>query len=587
MDRGGRRSGAATRTLRLALVALVAAVVLCAAIEMVLLVGSPEGPYGLLVLLPLTGVVYAGVGAVAWARRPSNRTGPILVAGALAWLAAALVNTLVPALIAVGQITAWIPIAIVLHALLAFPSGRLGARGPRMLAAAGYLVALLPQPARYAATPLATPYDPLFVADRPAVAAAATLAQTVAATALLGVVAAVLVRRLVLADRDRRRALLPVYAYGAVAVLSISVLSALTRYAGADPLLAPVLQLLAQAGVPVAFTAAMLRGGFARTGELQELAAWLARPGREGDLRGALARALGDPSLRLAFPVERAEGTDGADGSWVDEAGAPVALPAPGDDRVAVPVVLGEREVAVVIHDRALHPDPEPVRAAGRIVALAADRERLTAALLASREDLRASRARLVASGDRERRRLARDLHDRLQSRLVLLAVAASDASVADEGSLAAVRRGIEDAVTELRDLVHDVLPALLIEQGLVAAVEDLAERSPLPLVLTAEAGADEDLLPAAESTAYHVVVEAVTNAVKHAGATKVAVDIARVGGRLRVEVADDGVGGARVGAGAGLRGVADRAGAVGGGIVLDSAEGRGTRLVLEVPCGS
>ncbi|MFC5138176.1 ATP-binding protein [Actinomycetospora rhizophila] len=584
MDPGGRRPSAATRTLRLALAALVGAVVLCAAIEMVLLVGSPEAPYGVLVLLPLTGVVYAGVGAVAWARRPSNRTGAVLVAGGLAWLAAGLVNTTVPLLIAVGQVTAWIPIAIVLHALLAFPSGRLGAAGPRALAGAGYLVAILPQPVRYAATPLAPPYDPLFVADRPAVAAAATLTQTVAATALLGVVAAVLVRRLVLADRDRRRALLPVYAYGAVAVLSISLLSALTRYAGADPLLAPVLQLLAQAGVPVAFTAAMLRGGFARTGELQELAAWLARPGREGDLRGALARALGDPSLRLAFPVARPEG---AGASWVDEAGTPVTLPPPGADRVAVPVVLGEREVAVVIHDRALHPDPEPVRAAGSIVALAADRERLTADLLASREDLRASRARLVTSGDRERRRLARDLHDRLQSRLVMLAITASDASVAEEGSLAAVRRGIEDAVTELRDLVQGVLPALLIERGLVAAVEELAERSPLPLVLSAETGADDDLLPAVESTAYHVVVEAVTNAVKHAGATKVAVDVARVADRLRVEIADDGVGGVRVGAGAGLRGIADRAGAVGGGIVVDSVAGRGTRLVLEVPCGS
>ncbi|GAA4787854.1 hypothetical protein GCM10023200_22660 [Actinomycetospora chlora] len=583
MITGGRPS-AATRTLRLALVALVGAVVLGAAIEMVLLVGSPEGPYGVLVLLPLTGVVYAGVGAVAWARRPSNRTGAILVAGGLAWLAAALVNTLVPLLIAVGQITAWIPIAIVLHALLAFPSGRLGARGPRVVAAAGYLVAILPQPARYAATPLEPPYDPLFVADRPAVATAATLAQTVAATVLLAVVAAVLVRRLAVADRDRRRALLPVYAYGAVAVLGISVLSALTRYAGADPLLAPVLQLLWQSGVPVAFTAAMLRGGFARTGELEELAAWLAGPAREGDLRGALARALGDASLTLAFRVERPEGTAG---EWVDESGTPVVLPAPDADRTAEPVVLGEREVAVVIHDRALLPDPEPVRAAGRIVALAADRERLTAEVLASRDELRASRARLVAAEDDERRRLARDLHDRLQSRLVLLAVTASDASVADAGSLAAVRRGIEDAVTELRDLVAGVLPALLIERGLVAAVEDLGERSPVPLVLSAGPGADDGLPPAVESTAYHVVVEAVTNAVKHAGATTVAVDVTRVGDRLRVEIADDGVGGARAGTGAGLRGMADRAGALGGTIALDSDEGRGTRMVLEVPCGS
>ncbi|MDL5158319.1 sensor histidine kinase [Actinomycetospora termitidis] len=594
----GRTRTGAHRTLRLALLALLGAAVLVVAIEMVLLVGSPEAPYGLLVLLPLTGLIYVAVGAVAWERRPSNRIGALLVAGGLAWLVAGLVNTLVPALIAAGQIVAWVPVAVVVHALLAFPSGRLAGRsptsgaaapprlvahGPRILVALAYVVAVVPQPVRYAATPARPPYDPLFVANRPDVAAAASVVQSVAAALLVAVVAVVLVRRLVAADRARRHALAPVYAYGAAAILGVAVLSALTRYAGVDPIVVPLVQLLVQAGVPVAFTAAMLGGGFARTGELEELAAWLARPGRGGDLRGALARALGDPSLALAFRVEHPEGPTG---EWVDESGTAVALPTPGADRVAMPVVLADREVAVVIHDRALLPDPGPVRAAGRIVALAADRERLTAELLASRDELRASRARLLSSGDSERRRLARDLHDRLQSRLVLLAITASDAAIAEEGSLAAVRRGIEDAVTELRELVQGVMPALLLERGLVAAVEDLARRSPLPVLLVTGPGVDQDLPPAVESTVYHLVVEAVTNAVKHARATKVDVDLARVGGRLRVTVADDGIGGAAVGRGAGLRGIADRAGALGGTVVLDSPDGRGTRLVLEAPSG-
>jgi signal transduction histidine kinase len=584
VDSGGRRRSAATRTLRLALTTLVGSALLAAAVEAVLLVGSDQAPFGLLVLLPLTGVVYVGVGAQAWARRPSNRTGLVLVLGGVTWLVAGLVNTLVPALIAAGQIVAWVPIAVALHALLAFPSGRLGSPAPRTLAVAGYVVAILPQPVRYATTPAPPPYGPLFLADRPDVATAASVGQSVAATVLLATVAVVLVHRLVVADRDRRRALAPVYAYGAVAVLGVAVCSALTRYAGADPIVVPLFQLLAQAGVPVALLVAMLRGGFARTGELEELAGRVARPGREGDLRDALAHALGDGSLVLAFRVDHPEG---AGAMWIDEAGVPVPVPPVDAGRVAVPVVLGEREVAVVIHDRALLPDPEPVRAAGRIVALAADRQRLTAELLASRDELRASRARLLASDDTERRRLARDLHDRLQSRLVLLAISASQASVAEEGSLAAVRRGIEDVITELRDLVQGVLPALLIERGLVAAVEDLAERSPVPFVLSTEPGADHPLPPAVESTVYHVVVEALTNAVKHAGATKVSVDITRAGGRLRVEFADDGAGGARVGAGEGLRGIVDRAGALGGTVTVDSPPDRGTRLVLEVPCGS
>ncbi|WP_433802226.1 ATP-binding protein [Actinomycetospora sp. CA-084318] len=579
-----RGRSSATRTLRLALTALGAAVVLLAAIEMVLLIGSREAPYALLVLLPLTGVVFAGVGAVAWARRPSNRTGPLLVAGGLAWLAAGLVNTLVPPLIAVGQVAAWLPIAVVLHALLAFPSGVLGGSGVRVLAGAGYVVAIAPQPVRYAATPLDPPYGPLFVADRPAVAEAATLAQSVAATVLLAAVATVLVRRLVAADRERRRALLPVYAYGAVAVLGISVLSALTRYAGVHPVVVPLAQLLVQSGVPVAFGVAMLRGGFARTGELEELAAWVARPVRDGDLRDGLARALGDDSLALAFRIDLPEEPDPF---WVDESGVAVALPAPGTDRLAVPVDLGNREIAVVIVERSLHPDPGPVRSAGRIVVLAAERERLAAETTATRDELRASRARLLVAGDEERRRLARDLHDRLQSRLVLLAITASAASVDEAGSLAAVRRGIEEAVTELRHLVQGVLPTLLIERGLVAAIEELADRSPLPLLLSAEEGADDGLPPTVESSVYHVVVEAVTNAVKHARATKVAVGVGRVGDRLRVEIDDDGVGGARVGGGAGLRGAGDRVGALGGSMLVESPEGRGTRLVVEVPCGS
>ncbi len=131
---------------------------------------------------------------MAWARRPSNRTGVLLVAGGLTWLVASLVNTLVPVLIAAGQIAAWVPVALVLHVLLTFPSGRLGGTGARALAVAGYLTAVLPQPVRYAATPNPPPYDVLFVADRPDVASIATGAQSAAVALPVGVVAAVLVR---------------------------------------------------------------------------------------------------------------------------------------------------------------------------------------------------------------------------------------------------------------------------------------------------------------------------------------------------------------------------------------------------------
>jgi signal transduction histidine kinase len=567
--------------------ALALFLLLCAGVvgvEAALLVGSPRGPYWLLLAQPLTGLFYAVVGAFAWTRRPSSSMGALFCFGAVTWLAAGLSDTSVPALIAAGQVVATVPIAVVLHALLAFPSGRLTTRSGRFLTAAGYVYTIVLVTSQYLVTPQPPPYEPLFVADRPDIRAVLTPLVVAAAVALVLATAVVLVRRLVAGTPHTRRTLGPVYAYGAFALVGIWGVVHLLFLLGVHPFVLPLVQIILLAGVPVAFVAGVLRGGFARTLELQELATALGRePSGQRGLGRAMADTLGDPSLRLLFRVER-DPAPAAD-EWVDDAGAPVGPPGP--TRRRVPVEVGDRTVGAVDYDSTLFPDDTQVRAACGVVALAVGHERLTVELLAGREQLRESRLRLVESGDRERRRLAQDLHDRLQSRLVLLAITA-----AGPDGREAVSRGVDDAIDELRRIVQGVMPALLLERGLAAAVRDLAALSPLPvdLKIDLETGSGIEIAQRVpepvESTAYLVVAEALTNTVKHASANRLAIRLERHDGRLRLRIDDDGIGGA-VPTGAGLQGTIDRVTALEGSVRLDSPPGRGTRLTVEIPCVS
>jgi signal transduction histidine kinase/DNA-binding NarL/FixJ family response regulator len=337
----------------------------------------------------------------------------------------------------------------------------------------------------------------------------------VAGSAVVVATATVLIRRLRRAAHGQRRVLAPLYSYGVVAVLFIPLSGAVLRpLLGMSPETLVVLQLVVLAGVPVAFVLGMLRGGFARTGEVEELAAWLgsSAPARPG-LTEALARALGDDSLELVFWVPEQRG-------YVDADGRAVTLPAAGSDRAAAEVELADRRVGAIVYDATLIADAELVRAAGRVVGLAVDRERLTAELRASEDALRRSRVRIVEAADRERRRIARNLHDGLQVRLVVLALQAQQVADRGEGPLrdaaTALRAGVDEAAADLRALVHAVMPAALVERGLAAATEDLVDRMPLPTRLDMSI-ADGALPAAVESTAYFVVAEGLANALKHA----------------------------------------------------------------------
>jgi signal transduction histidine kinase len=221
-------------------------------------------------------------------------------------------------------------------------------------------------------------------------------------------------------------------------------------------------------------------------------------------------------------------------------------------------------------------------------VGLAVEIGRLRAELRRQLDEVEASRARIVAAGYAERRRLERDLHDGAQQRLVSVGLTLRHAQLGLAGTSAG--QGIDAAVdqlmlaiNELRELANGVRPAHL-DDGLDAALRELASRTPMMVDL--HVGPERHHADI-EATAYFVACEALTNAYKHAAATNVDVRVQCADGRLKLTVADDGVGGAHPDRGSGLRGLSDRIAAQGGRMTVDSQPGAGTRLVAELPCAS
>jgi PAS domain S-box-containing protein len=254
---------------------------------------------------------------------------------------------------------------------------------------------------------------------------------------------------------------------------------------------------------------------------------------------------------------------------------------------VGAPIKLGGRLWGAVVVAKTT-PGPFPEDSEQRI----ADFAELVAIALANaqaRQELAASRARIVQTGDEERRRLERNLHDGAQQRLVALSLTLRlcerKLAAVDRDALELVRRAqseLADALDELRELARGIHPAILTDRGLVPALEMLAARATLPVELNAHL---DDQLPATvEAAAYYIVAEALTNSCKHSGGARVRVDVRQVDGDALVEVADDGVGGADRRGGSGLRGLGDRVDALGGRLELESPVGAGTLVRARLP---
>jgi PAS domain S-box-containing protein len=254
---------------------------------------------------------------------------------------------------------------------------------------------------------------------------------------------------------------------------------------------------------------------------------------------------------------------------------------------VGAPITLGRRLWGAVMVST-VEEQPFPAGSEQRL----ADFAELVALALANadaRQALAASRARIVEAGDAERRRLERNLHDGAQQRLVALSlglrVCERKLADGDPGAIELLRRAKEDlaeALEELRELARGIHPAILTERGLGPALEMVAGRSSMPVELSATL--DERLPRPVEAAAYYIVAEALTNASKHARASRVRVLVRREDGSALVAVADDGVGNADLRGGSGLRGLRDRVEALGGELELDSPDGAGTTLTARLP---
>ena len=544
-------------------------------------------PTGLAVLSSVVGWAFVGVGLFAWWRRPDNRVGAIMTATGFAWFLHSLVAANRAPVFTAGLVLQNLAIPLA-FSLTAFPTGRIPTRPERLVVAGAWVWATLLTLALALVT-VPGPGEPenlVLVGDGGGLESTFRVIHESVIIALAVALIGALGARWRTSSAPQRRELAPVFGAGAAAAAMLAILTLVdaTTDSPAASNTFRALTFLAVAGLPFGFLAGLVRARVVAGRGMTTLVQRLGDVPAPGVLRDALADALGDPSLDIAYWVPEAA-------EYVDAQGRPSPLPGPGSGRSWTPVEREGRRVAVLFHDPALDRDPEAVRAAGAAAALALENARLDAELRRRVVDLRESRARIIAAGDAERRRMERNLHDGAQQRLVGLALSLRLARRhVGDGSPAApllddAADELAETLAELRELARGLHPALLSERGLDAALPALAGRSTVPVSLVATPG--ERLPPSVETAAYFVVAEALTNVAKYANASRAEVSVARENGRAVVEVRDDGVGGADPAAGSGLRGLADRVGALDGRLEVRSPAGGGTVVRAEIPCAS
>jgi signal transduction histidine kinase len=301
------------------------------------------------------------------------------------------------------------------------------------------------------------------------------------------------------------------------------------------------------------------------------------------EIEPLLRELLSDPDLELQFFLPESE-------VYVDAAGMQVQDD-PADWRVRTPVFRAGAPVAMVLHRPTGPQRPDPLVTLVEAGGLAIEIVRLRVELRRQLAEVRASRARIVAAGNAERRRIERNLHDGAQQQLVSIGLrlrhaqhelGAGEPDLADQTINRAVAE-VAIAIDRLRELAHGLPPAQL-DAGLDPALRELAGRAPLPVEVHA---ITERFNVGLEAAAYFIACEGLTNAIKHSGATAVVLRTQRSNGHLVISVTDDGVGGVLEKQGGGLRGLHDRIAAHGGSLHVESAPDKGTILTAELPCES
>jgi signal transduction histidine kinase len=532
----------------------------------------------------VTGAVWITTGLVAWQRRPSNRVGPLMTGVGFANLAHLLYwDAALP--FTIGELISWWSIPLTVHLFLAFPGGRLSTRFERAFVAFLYAATVvLSLQSQLFWDPRGTdcpqcPRNLLLVNTDSGVWSVQSTTGDLVIVAILVTSVVLVVRRVRNASGPTRRAMAPVLVTATIAASLLGVVVVLDA-AGTQTQGSVALWVsdVAYAAIPIAFLVGLLRTRLARSA-VADLVVELGSLPPPGQLRDAIARCLGDPSLELLFWLPDAE-------RYVDGAGNARDPDQPPGRAVTV-LEHDDKRLAALVHDAALLDEPELLQGVGAAASLALENARLQAELRAQLAEVRASRARIVQAGDAERRRLERDLHDGAQQRLlgIRLALQLARGQIGDERAftelLAEADAEVVDALEELRALARGIHPAILTDEGLAPALDALARRASVPVAVAICRGRH----PApVEAAAYFVAAEALANVAKHAHASRVAIELSRANGDVVIAVADDGIGGADTG-GAGLRGLRDRVEALDGRLQVDSPPHGGTRVTAALPC--
>ena len=574
-----------SRRLLLVLSLAAAAVIGTAATLVALAHGfQPFGPAEKLAQVA-TDAIWIAAGLIAWQRRPGNLVGPLMTAvGFFDVLQQLYWHAALPFTLAALAAFFFAPVG--LHLFLAFPSGRLQTRFERAFVVFAYAaVPLFAVVGQLTWQPRTTrcpgcPRNLLLVQHHRSIWHALGGLGEVVFLAMLVIVAVLLIGHVRRSSGATRRALAPVVlAAAAAAVLLCAVLVVSSFGVETEGSVLLWLADVAYAAIPVAFLVGLLRTRLHRSA-VADLVVELGSLPPPARVREAIARTLGDPSLELAFWLPEGRRYVDAEGRTLDSERSP--------GRAVTVLEHGGKRLAALVHDPALLDEPELLESVGAAASLALENARLQAELRAQLAEVRASRMRIVAAGDAERRRLERDLHDGAQQRLlgIRLALQLARGRLADDGAsvdelLAEADAEVVGALEELRALARGIHPAILTEEGLAPALAALARRTSVPVEVTV----CDDRLPATvEATAYFVAAEALANVVKHAHASRVSIEVARANGEVLINITDDGAGGANP-EGAGLRGLRDRVEALDGHLRVASASVGGSRVTAEIPC--
>lgn len=553
-----------------------------AALGLGMLAGSDQqGPMApARVLEVLVGWSFVACGAYIWARRPTNRLGRLMTIVGFLWLFGRTM-TLVPSPVVytagLWLTDLWAP-AFALF-LLSFPTGRLSSRADLAILGIFLFVTVPLEFLWLLFLVLDNGLNALGIAPNESAAHVIDTIQRILISVGSVLLVVALGRRWLRSSGPVRRQMTPVIV-GAIAILLQStswiILSAGSRLEPLDTLI-----FLAQIAIPIAVLFVVLQARMARAG-VADLVVELGQTPTPARLRDALAKALDDPALQVAYWSPSQDG-------FFDAAGEPIVLPEDGSGKAVTMLERDGVQEAAIIHDAILLEEPGLIASVASAMRLAVENDRLTGEVEARLQEVRASRARIVEAGDLERRRVERDLHDGAQQRLVSLSLELQVArrALGEDGD-PAVRRSLDRAaeealaaLAELRDLALGIHPLILTEAGLGAAVESLADRTSVEV--SVDIGA-ERFSPAVEGAAYFVVSEALVNVTKYAKASKAIVRVRGLGDHMTIEIDDDGIGGADPRSGSGLRGLADRLAAFDGTISIVSPVGGGTRISAQIP---